>query len=257
MKLPLMKVQFFVSSEIVAFLLKCFTFIFLEFETYLKTKIEKLSQIETKPLEGKSLDHHEQFSTKSMDESRASLYFTPTDGHLSPQPMQDSPIHINYINENMIGCENANNKSSWRFRNPLHNARNNFFFPIHLGTNFLTENTTDIHGSFIIPEQIYNDEVYNLSCDQFDDLNFKPIPIPSEAFQDSAMPSTSVASMPSTSGYNNHRKQRRHREKDRRRARNTVENENLLMQEMMEGGRNKGARSKAYEFQHYDHNSGN
>lgn len=227
----------------------------------MKTKIEKLAQIETINLEGKSSDLHEHFSTKSMDESRASLYFTPTDGHLSPQPMQDSPIHINYINENMVGCENANNKSSWRFRNPLkqqhYSARNNFFFPIHLGTSFLTETNNDVHGSFIIPEQIYNDEVYNLSCDQFDDLNFKPIPIPNDAFQDSAMPSTSVASMPSTSGYNNHRKQRRHREKDRRRARNGVENENLLMQEMMDAGRTKGARSKVYEFQHYDHNSGN
>lgn len=203
-------------------------------------------------MEGKSSDHHEHFSTKSMDESRASLYFTPTDGHMSPQPMQDTPIHINYINENMVGCENANNKSSWRFKNPL---KQQFFFPIHLGAGFLT-NDTDVHGSFIIPEQIYNDQAYNLSCDQFDDLNFKPIPIPSDAFQDSAMPSTSIASMPSTSGYNNHRKQRRHREKDRRRARNGVENENLLMQEMMDTGRTKGSRSKAYEFQHYDHNSG-
>lgn len=38
------------------------------------------------------------FSAKSVDDSRASVYYTPTDGNTSPE-LQTSPIHINYIND--------------------------------------------------------------------------------------------------------------------------------------------------------------
>lgn len=47
-----------------------------------------------------NLKYLENCSAKSVDESKASVYFTPNDGHLSPEPplqLQLSPIHINYI----------------------------------------------------------------------------------------------------------------------------------------------------------------
>uniref|UniRef100_A0AAG5DQJ0 Ig-like domain-containing protein n=1 Tax=Anopheles atroparvus TaxID=41427 RepID=A0AAG5DQJ0_ANOAO len=73
------------------------------FEVYLKAKIEKLSQLEggekpsSKAIGSEyALKYLENFSAKSIDESKASVYFTPNDGHASPEP-QLSPIHINYI----------------------------------------------------------------------------------------------------------------------------------------------------------------
>ncbi|XP_058058784.1 uncharacterized protein LOC131209681 [Anopheles bellator] len=74
------------------------------FEVYLKAKIEKLSQMEGEKAPTKAigseyaLKYLENMSTKSVDESKASVYFTPTDGHASPEP-QLSPIHINYIDD--------------------------------------------------------------------------------------------------------------------------------------------------------------
>ncbi|XP_053674822.1 uncharacterized protein LOC128725126 [Anopheles nili] len=74
------------------------------FEVYLKAKIEKLSQMEgVENPQAKvigadyALKYLENFSAKSVDESKASVYFTPNDDHASPEP-QISPIHINYIN---------------------------------------------------------------------------------------------------------------------------------------------------------------
>ncbi|XP_055540031.1 uncharacterized protein LOC129726874 isoform X2 [Wyeomyia smithii] len=88
------------------------------FEVYLKAKIEKLSQLDpataaaaaaaiaNAAAASKNGGHHlkylENYSTKSVDESKASVYFTPNEGHLSPEPslqLQLSPIHINYIND--------------------------------------------------------------------------------------------------------------------------------------------------------------
>ncbi|KFB36689.1 hypothetical protein ZHAS_00003855 [Anopheles sinensis] len=75
------------------------------FEVYLKAKIEKLSQMEAgeKPVSKAigpdyALKYLENFSAKSVDESKASVYFTPNDEQddASPEP-QLSPIHINYI----------------------------------------------------------------------------------------------------------------------------------------------------------------
>ncbi|ETN66464.1 leucine-rich transmembrane protein [Anopheles darlingi] len=78
------------------------------FEVYLKAKIEKLSQMEGEKVAVKAigaeyaLKYLENFSAKSVDESKASVYFTPTDGdHASPEP-QLSPIHINYIDDEHI-----------------------------------------------------------------------------------------------------------------------------------------------------------
>uniref|UniRef100_A0A1Q3FU65 Ig-like domain-containing protein n=2 Tax=Culex tarsalis TaxID=7177 RepID=A0A1Q3FU65_CULTA len=85
------------------------------FEVYLKARIEKLSQLDAAAASAviaaasnaakfKSSDYNlkylESYSAKSVDESKASVYFTPNDGHLSPEPplqLQLSPIHINYI----------------------------------------------------------------------------------------------------------------------------------------------------------------
>uniref|UniRef100_A0A182Q9Z1 Ig-like domain-containing protein n=1 Tax=Anopheles farauti TaxID=69004 RepID=A0A182Q9Z1_9DIPT len=74
------------------------------FEVYLKAKIEKLSQLEgvenppAKVLGSEyALKYLENFSAKSVDESKASVYFTPNDDEQgSPEP-QISPIHINYL----------------------------------------------------------------------------------------------------------------------------------------------------------------
>lgn len=65
---------------------------------YLKTKIDKLAQLDHKNLD--ALKGLENYSTKSIDDSRASVYFTPNDGNMSPEPLQTTPIHINYINDN-------------------------------------------------------------------------------------------------------------------------------------------------------------
>lgn len=95
------------------------------FEVYLKAKIEKLSQLDPVAASavvaaavsaanggvvvGKapsSKFNLENMSAKSVDESKASVYFTPNDGHLSPEPplqLQLSPIHINYINDVTMG----------------------------------------------------------------------------------------------------------------------------------------------------------
>lgn len=67
-----------------------------EFEVYLKSKMAGLSEVQLKNLENK-LRNLENFSAKSVDNSKGSVYYTPTDYTLSPHT---SPIHINYLNEN-------------------------------------------------------------------------------------------------------------------------------------------------------------
>ncbi|KAG4079290.1 hypothetical protein HA402_007982 [Bradysia odoriphaga] len=66
-----------------------------EFEVYLKSKMAGLNETQLKSLENK-LKHLESFSAKSVNESKASVYYTPTDYTLSPHT---SPIHINYMND--------------------------------------------------------------------------------------------------------------------------------------------------------------
>lgn len=72
----------------------------LEFDVYLKSKMAELHEVQLKNFENK-LKNAEYYSTKSIDDSKASVYYTPTDGTFSPGALQISPIHINYINENL------------------------------------------------------------------------------------------------------------------------------------------------------------
>lgn len=88
-----------------SFLSLSFSLLVVGFEVYLKAKIEKLSQMEgnevppTKVLVGSdyALKYLENFSTKSVDESKASVYFTPNDDEPATPEPQISPIHINYL----------------------------------------------------------------------------------------------------------------------------------------------------------------
>jgi hypothetical protein len=186
----------------------------------LKTKIEKLSQIETENLDCKSPDYHEHFSTKSFDESKASVYFTPTDGHLSPQPLQTSPVHINYVEEvnEASGFTDGPQwrsvpmRSSSRNRNPC--QRNSF------NLDFLDE--ADEPETFIIPEPIYNDDAFH------DVINTAK---------------SSMVSINSHAESSTRRRKKRYR--DHRRSRHSIENETLLMQEM-EYDDSKGAKPKIY-----------
>jgi len=208
----------------------------------LKTKIEKLSKIETSNLDCKSPDYHEHFSTKSIDESKASVYFTPTEGHLSPQP-QLSPLHINYINENMIGCESADEASGlWRAglmrgsnRTHLTPGQRNSF---HLPCDYLEEGDEGISNNFIVPDPLYCEVPLRLPSERFDDVIGTPT-------------STSMVSLSSTAGDTARRRKRRNHNKERElKSRYLVENEVLLMHEI---DTSKGARPKVYRFHHYDH----
>lgn len=67
---------------------------------YIKTKLDQLATDEAllanvTPTRDRNIEN---YSTKSYDESKASVYYTPTEADLlSPQAPQTSPIHINYI----------------------------------------------------------------------------------------------------------------------------------------------------------------
>lgn len=206
-----------------------------DFETYLKTKIEKLAHLESENLDCKSPDYHEHFSTKSFDESKASVYFTPTEGHLSPQPMQLSPIHINYINEGMIGCEaagyNEDFNGHWRSI-PLINVprnqtaqRNSFTLPF----DYLDEED-EAPGNFIVPDPVYVDESFMYSSDRFHGVDG---------------PSTSMMMPMNSSDLSSRRRRKKY--KDHRRSRQSIENETLLMQDIVHDV-SKGARPKVYGF---------
>lgn len=212
----------------------------LGFEIYLKTKIEKLSQLETDNLDCKSPDFHEQFSTKSFDESKASVYFTPNEGHLSPQPMQFSPIHINYINEGMIGCEAAGfsdeARGPWRsvsLRNvPKSHQRNSFTLPC----DYLDEND-EPYGNFIVPDPVYADNGFSITCDRFQDVADTPT-------------NSSAISIDRTTDQGARKRKKRYR--DHRRSR---ENETLLMQDILTHDVSKGARPKIYGLHGYGRKS--
>lgn len=207
-----------------------------DFETYLKTKIEKLSQLEGENLDCKSPDFHEHFSTKSFDESKASVYFTPNEGHLSPQPMQFSPIHINYINEDMIGCDSAGYDDEatgpWRsvsLRNvPKSHQRNGFTLPC----DYLDEED-EPYGNFIVPDPVYVDNGFN---DRFPDKTDTPT-------------NPSLMSIDRSSDQSARKRKKRYREHRRSR-----ENETLLMRDMVHDV-SKGARPKVYGIQSYGQKS--
>lgn len=200
---------------------------------YLKSKIEKLAQIETQNLNFRSpTDYHEHFSAKSIDESKASVYFTPIDGHLSPQPL-DSPIHVNYLNEEGAagGCDI---EGTWRnavvLRNPTraHHGmqRNSFILP----TDYLDEAD---EGNFIVPDPIYADLPQDDFRDVLDDA-------PLNRLMD-AESMSSLSSVPNES-INRRRKRKKYRDREVRKSNYAVENEAFLMQDMMDVS--TGARRK-------------
>ncbi|XP_059619257.1 immunoglobulin domain and leucine-rich repeat-containing protein 2 [Phlebotomus argentipes] len=76
------------------------------FEVYLKTKMDKFSsQFDAKNhmLHQKHLDKMlENYSVRSVDDSKASVYYTPTgEENLNSPMLHTSPIHINYINNDV------------------------------------------------------------------------------------------------------------------------------------------------------------
>jgi hypothetical protein len=205
---------------------------------YLKSKIEKLSQIETQNLDYKSPDYHEHFSTKSIDESKASVYFTPNEGHLSPQP-QFSPIHINYINDTEAGNEAAggfdDTKISWPlscFKNSVHGLRSAQRNSFQLPSDYLDEEDESGMGNFIVPDPVYCDEPCR-SIEKFQDVI------------DLEMDSGSIASFSSTNRSTRRRK-KKYRDRERRKSALSVENQAFLMQEMIDVS--KGARPKIYDI---------
>lgn len=205
------------------------------FETYLKTKIEKLSQLDTENLGCKSPDYQEHFSTKSFDE-RTSVYFTPNEGHLSPQPLQVSPIHINYLPDEAAGFSEGPWKSlplkvppSRREQSSQRNSGgiSGFVLPCE----FLE---TD-EMNFIVPDPVYCDNGFRLSNEKFQDV----IDIPS------------TSRMALESDEQSTRK-RRKRYKDLHRSRHSIENETLLMKDVSGfHDVSKGARPKVYGFHNY------
>lgn len=218
-------------------------FFIAEFEVYLKSKIEKLAKIETQNLDCKSPDYH--FCAKSIDESKASVYFTPTDGHLSPQPLQMSPIHVNYINDGLeTGIDEARG-GSWRavaLRNssrsnhlPAQTHRNSFLLP----GDYLDEEDESM-GNFIVPDPIYCDEPLNASCERFQDVIESPV--------DSTSLASSISGSRCGSSRRRNRK-KRYRDREQRFSTLSVENEAFLMQEMIDV--TKGARPKVYDYQNY------
>jgi hypothetical protein len=183
------------------------------------------------------IDYHEHFSAKSIDESKASVYFTPNDdGHLSPQSQssQLSPIHINYINdEGAAGKCNEHARGSCHAMamrsfpstssRPHHSStqRNSFQLP----SDFVYLDEAD-EGNFIIPDQIYADQPKEdrFHCIQIDDAQID-ILMDAEG---------SLSSLSSASEYN--------RERERQKSNFSVENEAFLMHEIMD--ESTGARRK-------------
>lgn len=209
---------------------------------YLKSKIAKLAQFESEDIGCLSpTDFHEQFSTKSIDESKASVYFTPIDGHLSPQPQEElSPIHVNYINhdEGAAGGFDDGWKSSVAvLRNPIrthHNAvfqRNSFLLP----TDYLAEAD---EGNFIIPDPIYADPPKE------DDFHDVLDDIPAGLLMD-AESMSSLSSIPNGS-INRKRKKKKYRDRENKTSTFSVENEAFLLQDMMDVS--TGARRKIKYF---------
>lgn len=198
----------------------------------MKSKIEKLTQFESGNIDCKSpTDYH--FCAKSIDESKASVYFTPNDGHLSPQPSQLSPIHVNYINDEAgaAGGFDGSHRSSMknaRYNNPQ--QRNSFLLP----SDYLDEE--DEASNFIIPEPIYADPPLSYKDDRFhdilDDVPLNMLMIDAE----------SMSSIASASDMN--RSRRRKKKYRERKSNYSVENEAFLMHEMMD--ESTGARRKIF-----------
>ena len=183
----------------------------------------------------KSPDYHEHFSAKSIDESKASVYFTPNDGHLSPMPSEMSPIHINYINDHMLNEAAGGFDGPWRsvaLRNPSrshHNPgqRKSFQLP----ADYLDENDESM-GNFIVPDPVYADEP------KFQDVI-------EESLENGSIPSLNHSSV----GRHSSRRRKRKYDKEKSFSMLSIENEAFLMQDMTDYS--KGARPKICDPQKY------
>lgn len=147
-----------------------------------------------------------------------------------------SPIHINYINEGMNGCE-ASGYNDWRamaIRNVTKNhqpsQRNSFILPF----DYLEEGD---EGNFIIPDPVYCDNAFNLSCEKFKDVIDTP-----------------GTSMMSINTNEQSTRKRRKRYRDHRRSQHSIENETLLLQDIVPDV-SKGARPKVYYGRRKHHDS--
>lgn len=77
------------------------SFYVAEFEVYLKSKLAELEIVRRKNQDNKIKNL--QSYNSGCSESKASVYYTPTDRTLSPHLLQLSPLHINYVNEDRSG----------------------------------------------------------------------------------------------------------------------------------------------------------
>lgn len=164
-----------------------------------------------------------------MDDSKASVYFTPNDGHLSPRQLQMSPVHINYINDGNEAAGGFDERNGFYRSVPLRNSlrnydenqRNSFTLPC----DYLDE--TD-EGNFIVPDPVYADDGKCLSIENFHD-------VPESS-------TNSMNALDKNSSLKSRRRKKRYNEM--RKSRNSVENETLLLQDMKEHDVSKGARPK-------------
>lgn len=164
-----------------------------------------------------------------MDDSKASVYFTPNDGHLSPLPLQLSPVHINYINDGSEAAGGFDERNGYyrsvplrsSIRNHAESQRNSFTLP----SDYLDE--TD-EGNFIVPDPVYANDGKCLSIEDFHD-------IPESS-------TNSMNALDKSSSLKSRRRKKRYNEM--KKSRNSIENETLLLQDMTTYDVSKGARPK-------------
>ena len=92
----------------------------------------------------------EYYSTKSIDDSKTSVYYTPTDGTFSPGHLQVSPIHINYINENLDSLIGLKPNAATKFEFDQYTNR----FKLRLDPAWGTENVAKRTADFINVEKL-------------------------------------------------------------------------------------------------------
>lgn len=155
---------------------------------------------------------------------------------MSPQPLDFSPIHINYINheDGAVGgfedygrahCSKALKASTSRPQ------RNSFLLP----ADYLDEAD---EGNFIIPDPIYAD--LPLRDDKFHDV-LEDAPL------DLILDDEIVSAIASTTDVHRSRRKKKYRDREKRKANYAVENEAFLMHEMMDVS--TGARRKIPQYE--------
>lgn len=122
----------------------CFSILLLDFEVYIKTKIEKLATVEDD-----TASRPDNLSSRSFDESKASAYYTPTDEAMSPQAPQTSPIHINYIGDNEAS-------RSWK---PGKRTPHRFQFDRSSQKYKLSRRTNRLRGGYLAEEDLENGDL--------------------------------------------------------------------------------------------------